>query len=467
MNDLPAPSPVVSTYFIPGLRISTLLSPLAAGSESAKELSPDVLGDVVQAEVTRVCNGASQYSFTLNNYKPGTIYAPVSNALGIANALNPTSLSAGPEPSWPPYKYNDFSIIAFGQRLRIDMQDWRDPSTARKLLQTATYENSWVPMVSGPVTDMRFEFSSGSGARVTISGEDDLSQLKDHIDKRHEFPKVPERQIVREVLKFAKYPLSLSDPQIAWPPFADDAGQGITESMADGQSYLDFLQKLADHLDCEVFIEYSDLTKATSPQEFHFEVSRCRQPPVKSTGDIFVLHRDVNLIEFSPSIRVVDQPTRAQVKGRHRDRNNPTMVVGDADPSVDQTLLMDELHPDDSTTTPQKLTAGPLVRSHFFKNRNDNPSTEANKSNMDQERAKILAQAQLRKKAREFFTIEGTTLGLPRLRPGNFIQIKRMRPPFDGFYYVTKTVHSYGADGARTKFTARRPGMVLPPYQEN
>jgi hypothetical protein len=42
-----------------------------------------------------------------------------------------------------------------------------------------------------------------------------------------------------------------------------------------------------------------------------------------------------------------------------------------------------------------------------------------------------------------------------------------MRPPFDGFYYVTKTTHTYGADGMRTKFSARRPGMVLPPYQES
>ena len=78
----------------------------------------------------------------------------------------------------------------------------------------------------------------------------------------------------------------------------------------------------------------------------------------------------------------------------------------------------------------------------------------------------MLAEAQFRRKAREFFTIDGTTLGIPRLRPGNYVQITGMRPPFDGFFYVTKTVHTYGADGLRTKFSARRPGMVLPPYGE-
>jgi hypothetical protein len=39
-----------------------------------------------------------------------------------------------------------------------------------------------------------------------------------------------------------------------------------------------------------------------------------------------------------------------------------------------------------------------------------------------------------------------------------------MRAPFDGFYYVTKTVHTIGTDGYRTKITASRPGMEFPPY---
>jgi hypothetical protein len=467
MNQIAAPQSVTSTYFVPGLRISTLPPTLGAGSQPGAVLPDNMLGDLIQAEVTRVCSGASQFSFTLNNYIASTIYSPNINSAGGASVMTPSSISGGARPGWPPYKYNDFSLIAFGVRLRIDMQDWRDPSTERKLSRPASLATSWVPMVSGPVTDMRFEFSSGSGARLTVSGEDDLSQLKDHVATRKEFPKVPERQIVREVLKLANYPLkSVADSQVPWPSFADDGGQGISESILDGQSYLEFLQKLADRLDAEIFIEFSDLKDATSSLEFHFEISRSRLPPESSKGDIFILHRDRNLIEFSPSIRVVDQPSKAQVKGRHRDRNNPTMVTGDADPSADPTLLMDELHPDDSVSPPQALTPGPLVRAHFFPNRTDNPSSDPNQTNLDPARAAVLAQAQLRRKAREFFTIEGTTIGLPRMRPGNFIQIKGMRPPFDGFYYVTKTVHSYGADGMRTKFSARRPGMVLPPYRE-
>jgi uncharacterized protein len=246
------------------------------------------------------------------------------------------------------------------------------------------------------------------------------------------------------------------------PPFATSGTPGITETLGDSQSYLDFLQKIADRLDCEIFLEFSNLADVASAPQLHFEPSGSRITPEASAGDVFVLNRDRNIIEFTPSIKVVDQPTCSVVQGRNRDRNNPALITGKAHPCK----LKDELHAYAASGTPQALTSGPDVRSHFFQNR-INPLKDANQSNLDQARADTLAEVQLRRKAREFFTIEGTTIGLPRLRPGNFILITGMRPPFDGYYYVTKTVHTYGAEGMRTKFSARRPGMVLPPYQES
>jgi hypothetical protein len=458
MDQNSAPQSVVGTYFVQGFRVTKLPPIVNDTSQPGTQLPDGIIGDVVQAEVTRVCTGASQYSFTLNNY----IAAPLGSVGATSNA--PASLVGGNQPSWPPYKYNDFSLIAFGDRLRIDMQDYRDPSTERKLHNTAaTFENQWVPMVAGPVTDMKFEFSSGSGARLTVSGEDDLSELKDHLGTRKPLGPAPEMQLVQTVLGLAGYPLQPVAPQVQLPGFATSGTPGVTETLGDSQSYLDFLQKIADRLDCEIFLEFSDLTIATSALQLHFEPARSRITPEQSAGDVFILNRDRNIIEFSPSIKVVDQPSTATVQGRNRDRNNPGQVTGNADPSK----LIDELHAYAATGAPQALTSGPDVRAHFFLNRTDNPMKNANESNLDQARADTLAEAQFRRKAREFFTIDGTTIGLPRLRPGNFILITGMRPPFDGYYYVTKTVHTYGAEGMRTKFSARRPGMVMPPYQES
>jgi hypothetical protein len=457
------PNRVVSTYFAPAVQISTL-GALSNGPATGTLLPDDVLADIVHAEVTRVCSGASQYSVTFSNWYTSTAVDRASQ--GAAGSGNPSTsqVSSGRQPRWPRFKYNDFGLLYFGQRLRLDMRYWPDVPSDAQLSTPARQAQSWVPMVCGPVTDMRFEFSTGGGAQLTVSGEDDLSPLKDHYKERKEFPNVPERQIVREVLRLARYPLAdIAKPQVAWPPFTDDGGDPIVESINGGQSYLEFLQKLADRFDFEIFIEFAKLTDVSSPLQLHIEPSRSRVPPERWSGAVFVLQRDRNLIEFSPTIRVVDQPSEVSVTGRHRDRNNPSRATGKADPLK---ILNDELHPDDSTGAPQKLTSGPLVRARYFPNRKDNPFPFQNETNIDPQRAQAIAETRLRRKAREFFTIEGTTLGLPRLRPGNHVQITGMRPPFDGFFYVTKTVHSYGADGLRTRFSARRPGMPLPPYGE-
>ena len=205
-------------------------------------------------------------------------------------------------------------------------------------------------------------------------------------------------------------------------------------------------------------MEYADLNDPSSPRQFHFEPSRSRASP--DAGEVFVLHRDKNLIEFSPTLKVVSQPSAVTVKGRHRDRGNPSPVKQTVPPSV----VDDELHGDPSGGGPPLVT-GPDVRAFYFPDRN-NPDVLSNESNTDPDRADWLAKVEMRRKAREFMTIDGTTIGLPRMRPGNFVEIRGMRPPFDGFYYISKAVHSYGADGLRTKFSARRPGMPMPPYGE-
>ena len=148
------------------------------------------------------------------------------------------------------------------------------------------------------------------------------------------------------------------------------------------------------------------------------------------------------------------------MQGRHRDSEVTTPV----DATATSEVLESELFTDPAVDR-VALSPGPDVREHFFPNR-PNPLVLPNQTNLDDERGRHLALVALRRKAREFFAIEGKTIGLPRLRPGQHVEIRGMRPPFDGFFYLTRTVHSYGADGYTTAFTGRRPGMPLPPYDE-
>ena len=457
MTTAPAAQRPGTTYFVPGVSVRKLRPDLKPGPEVGEDLSV-VLPDIIRVEVTRVNTGAAQYSITLNNWFDSL---PADRHDERNTAARLEQLEDG-RPRWPRFKYNGFRHLQFGDRLRIDMRYWPDPPVG--LDAASASAQNWVPMVAGPITDMRFTFSAGEGARVTVSGEDDLSRLKDKHEGKAEFTRLSERSIVRKVLgsRLADYPLAdIAPSRVSWPPFAEDDGRGLSATLRDGQSYLNFLQELADRLDFEVFVEFDrlDIPREGVAVALHFEPARSLLPPDRTLRDIFTLRREQHLIEFTPTIKVVDQYTATVVKGRHRDPHRPERVVQPADPVV----VAEDMHIDPDLDRP--LKSGPEIRKRYFNGR-PNKAELANQPNLDPERAQQMAVAMLRKKAREFMTIEGTTIGLPRLRPGNHVEIRDFRPPFDGFYYVTKTVHTYGADGFRTRFSARRPGMPDPPYGE-
>jgi hypothetical protein len=443
------------TYFVPGARLVKLSKTLGAGAEVGEEL-PILAQDLLRVEVTRVHTGASQFSVTLNNWFDA-LPADRHDTKNTVTALERLTGEKTPQPLWPRFKHNALEHLEFGDRIRIDLRYWPDPPSAADAATRAAHV--WVPMVSGPITDMRFSF--GQGAQVTVSGEDDLSQLKDKTQGKAEYKKLSEQSIVRRVLQKAGYPLDrIADPLVPWPAVTKDDARGLTESLQGGQSTLDFLQKLADRLDFEVFVEFD--RAEVKPGEgaglsFHFEPARSLCKPTAHPDGTFVLRREQHLIDFTPTIKVIDQYSEMVVKGRHRDPNQPERVEQMADTAA----VAPDMHRDPDLDPP--LLSGPAIRAKYFSNR-PNRAESPNQTNLDPERAKLLAEALIRKKAREFMTVEATTVGLPRLRPGMHVEVRDYRPPFDGFYYVTKAVYTYGADGFRTKISSRRPGMPEPPY---
>jgi hypothetical protein len=453
-----ATSPVAArpgtSYFVPGARVKKLNRVLPSGAEAGDDL-PILSGDVLRVEVTRVNTGVSQYAITLNNWYDSL----PADRQDSRNQVTQTERLVNGRPVWPRFKYDAFEYFKFGDRLRIDLRYWPDSPADASLSQRAA--GAWVPMIAGPITDMRFSFATGAGAQLTLTGQDDLNWLTDKTQGKTEFSKLSERTMVNRVLAQAKYPLNqITDGPLPWPPFAEDDGNGVSESLQGGQSYLDFLQKLAGRLDFEVFVEFDTLTFPTSQAvaaTFHFEPARSAVPPDQNPGGTYVLRREQHLLDFAPTIKVAEQYSDITVRGRNRDRKQPERIQKLAD----TTAVAAELHIDPAVDAP--LVSGPAIREVFFQNR-PNHADAPNQTNLDAARADLLAQAMIRKQARELMTIEATTIGLPRLRPGNHVEVRGYRAPFDGFYYVTKTVHSYGADGLRTKFSARRPGMPVPPY---
>lgn len=429
------------------------LGELSASGEAGEEI-PQLVPDIIRVEVTRASTGSCQYSITLNNWYD-TLPADRKAGAGRGEQLQES------QPLWPRFKYNALDYVAFGMRLRIDFRYWPPPERPpENPPESDAAAGGWVPMVAGPVTDMKFTFSASEGARLTVSGEDDLRKLKDKNRTRVCYSRRNEEDIVSDVLRRAGFPLSLAGAQVPRPGFFSGP-RTLNEAHEEGQTSLEYLQKFADRYDFEIFIEFSNLADAGSALTFHMEPARSRRPPGNVLRDIHVLERGRNLVEFTPAFKVLDQLTSMTIRGRHRDRSRPEQVTS----TVTGDVVADELHIDASRRDPRDppLVAGPEVRRRFY---GDNHHTDNNQSNLDGERGQTLAEARMRKKAREFMTVECRTIGLPKLRPGFHLEIRGLRPPFDGFYYVTETTHTCDGGGLMTRVKARRPGMPLPPYGE-
>jgi hypothetical protein len=432
-------------FYAPAVRLSRL----GADGNTGGEILDQVQGDVTDVEVTLLANGIATYSITLNNaYLSTRVERDVdASVLSQEQQQSTTLLSSGNNPVWPRFKYDAFRHFAFGMRLRIDMRYFppdTDASTAQRSAQA-----NWVPMVAGPIADMRFTFAE-DGLKLQLSGQDDLSRLQDKQSRRSNFDRKAEMSLVREALRRGGLPAMVA-PALEPPAFADDDANGLHEQIQAGQSLFDFIDKFVKKLDFELFMDFANLDSPDAALEVHFEPCRSRRTP--DQDNVFTLEYGKNLLDFRPTFKVRDQYSAVTVRGRHRDPQIPEEVRGEASAS----LLADELFPVDGET----LTPAPEVRNHFFPNRPNEPS-RPNGGNLDSARAQREAEAGLRKMARDLLTIEATTLGSPRLRPGQHVLLSGLRAPFDGYFYVTQTKHTLNDAGYRTQIHACRPGMQIP-----
>lgn len=442
------------TYFVPGVRIMRL-GKLRPGPEPGEEIT-ECQQDILAVMVTQVNHGAGQYCITLSNWYDSL----PEDRKQPQPPRRANEVMIGNVPAWPRFKYNDFSLFQFGERIRIDMRYWPDPAT--DIDPVAAGSHRWVPMISGPITDIRFHFTEKEGNYVEICGEDDLCPLKNKNPDKKDYWSVPEKQICEDTVKRANYPLPIKYGSSDLPKFTDEEAKAMAEAHFEGTSYLDYLKKFAERMDCEVFIEFASLDDPGSGVELHFERARSRLPPDRTIRDIYVIERGKNLHEFTPDIKVVDQWTSVTVCGRDRVQTSPNQVSGQAPKPGEPDPLDDELHRDEARGDPP-LVSGPEWRRRLF---GENPQTDINQRGLDKERAEVMADARYRQQARKFLHVDVKTLGLPRLRAGRHVEVRGMRPPFDGFYYVEKAVHTYGKNGLRSDLHARRPGMPFPPYGE-
>ena len=426
---------VASDYYAPAVRVLGLGDTLQPGRVPGSAI-PGLDRDILAVEVTQVHHGSSSYKITLNNWD---------DAIASSRRDRPAKYDPASGPVWPPYKYNDFTELRFGRRLRIDFSYWPDKSASGK--PDGAKGRPWIPMIAGAIVDMQFSFGQ-EGARLVVTGKDDIRHLTDRNPKRQPYDNHSEESIIRDTLDRVRansgnrYSFHLAD-LLRIPDFMRDRSQGIEETHPKDQSYLQFIGKFCERFDLEIFMAFSSLVDPEAGVKLHVEQARSR---IKPDDKAVELVWGQNLLSFTPKIDVGGQVTRTQTIGKHRVRARPVRV----DQAASGTDVKDEIH--DAGHLP-----GSEHRKTAFGDNHAEPGQH--ETNLDDVRAKEMAIASMRRKARELLTIDASTLGNPMLRPGSHVKIRGFGPPFDGFYYVTEATHTYDTSGYLTRFSARRPGM--------
>ena len=381
---------------------------------NGKPISPDL----VSASVTLPHTGVGQTEIVLNNQRHNDANRPVT-------------------PSW---RYNGLGEVSFGTRLRVDFRYGAE---------------GWTPMILARVTDLGFTFPSAAGSMVMLKGEDLASLLKAKPTADKKYEQQHEVDMVEAVLEASESKLSLADKPA---PLFSTAMPVITHEKA--KSYLQFIQAFAERMDYEVFVAFDNPEPgraAPNPTEadarsvsFHFQPARSAV-----LNEMVTLQWGRDIVDFKPTFTAWDILTYVTASGSVPQGRGGIMEFVTLDSGID------DLHTAPGGPAPLNVAE---ARKKAFADENSASENgdEVTAANIDQERAVMQATAKLRASARQFLAADITTIGFTKLKPGIHVNLTGFYAPFDGVYYITKTVHTLSAAGYVTVTSVRRPGMLDP-----
>jgi len=375
---------------------------------------------LISAEVVQVCTGVAQLHLKLSNQRAG----------GGPGA----STAAGAQ-----WRFNDLSELRFGQRIRADF-GYVDP--AREDNNVA-----WTPMILARITDLQFDFPTDGASVLGVEAEDLLSLFKVKPEQNRTWRNTHEWLIVDDIRSLARARhLGWHDDHTLYPDFGETLRR---ETLQSTQSYLQLMQAMAERLDFEVFVDFDNHDQPSNSVSLHFRPARSLSPP--SDNEI-ELHWERDFERFTPRFEVWEQPTSAEVRGRHSRRRE----------TIEGRAAADVLEADLHAQTDADITAI-AARARLVEDAGDSPNPRRpSATNMDSGRAIERAKAELLSAARKFLTVEAGTIGRPDIRAGRHVIVGGFGAPFDGIYYITKATHRFDDSGYRTGISLRRPGMRAP-----
>ncbi len=187
-----------------------------------------------------------------------------------------------------------------------------------------------------------------------------------------------------------------------------------------------FLMERARHNGYDIYVEEDEgVTK------LHFH------PPDAGVPPAYELVWGQSLISFKPTLKTKEQVSKVKVRGWDPAAKEPFEEEATWDDLPNRGLMdMAELTAADSALAGSEIVIA------------DEPI-------FDRQEAKQKAIDHLNGLASDLVSGAGQTVGVPELRAGRPVHIRRLGPPFNGRYLVTSTTHAIGDSGYTTQFEAR------------
>lgn len=305
--------------------------------------------------------------------------------------------------------------------LKYSEQDLFDPGKKVEIFMGYRGKGPFRRMLQGKIKSFKLTFPAGGKPTVSIGGLSVLDQLRRKQVSR-KFLKKTDSEIAKEIIG----PTGLKIVTKA------DNQEERHEYLAQENQYdLVFLKERAKALDY-VLVVNEPPGANPGPPEIYFG------PPEKSREVTYRLVYGKSLIQFSVALNTANQVKEVTV--RRPGRNDKTLIEATATrdqarvPGLNNSSRQSQLESSFSKRTE-------VLTSEKVENKGE---------------ARLHATRRMKEIGREFIKGGGSTLGLPDLRAGSFVEIAGVGESFSGRYFVTSTTHSIGDGGYTTQFQCRR-----------
>ncbi|GAB2708187.1 phage late control D family protein [Aliiglaciecola aliphaticivorans] len=283
-----------------------------------------------------------------------------------------------------------------------------------KRVKVAIGAGSWQRIIfDGYISALEIQFEEGLYPEFSFCGEDRLMDLR-MIRRSKTYIEMSDQQIVQEVAN-----------EHGLQSEVDASGPTYDQIQQCNMSDLAFLRERARLLQAEVWLEGETL---------HYKTRD------KRSGTSLTLIRGTDLSQVRISADLAHQKTKVQIAGY--DATQAQAI----DESADDAAISSEIAGGRS---------GVSILQNAFGERTTKRVMEVP---LEAEEASTWALAEMQRRARQFVTVNGISVGAPDIVVGSTIRLEKVGAPFSGDgYYVTKLEHLYTlADGHQTHFEAQR-----------